>query len=1021
MKPFFIHLHTHSCFSFLDGASSIKALVESAAALDMPALALTDHNNVSGAVLFQQASEKYGIRPIQGVELTLKGGSHLVLLCNGPKGYANLCRLITSAHMTGGRFCPELDPGELKSHSAHLFALSGCRKSEIARLIFQRNFDKALDLCSWYKDVFGDRFFLEMEAGPLPGTHLLNSRLKELSDKAKVPLVVSCNVHYARREDFKIHDILTCVRTLTQIWDVHPERRLNPENYMKTASEVAVLKEYPEVMQGMEQIVYSCEPALDLKARHFPSFDVPSGLTSHTYLSTLVFQGAAKRYGKITERVRARLLQELDIISRLGYADYFLLVWDVARFARENGIRYAGRGSAADSAVAYCLEITEVDAIERGLLFERFLSLERAQKPDIDIDFDQRYRDRVADYVYKKYGKDHVATVCTFNTYRARSAVRDLGKVLGYPAEEIDRIAKRMPWIPADSIEQAIHHFPELRDAPVNWGKYSSLFEYCAKVAGFPRHLGTHLGGLVISKEPVLNHTPLQLAAKGVAVSQFDKDAIEDLGLVKLDLLSLRTLSAVDIAVSSIREERPDFDYDAIPSGDPDTYRMLNTGETIGVFQLESPAQRALQSRLGADCIEDIVASVALIRPGPIKGNMVEPFLRRRHGEEEVSYLHPRLRPILEKTYGVVLFQEQVIEIATAIAGFTPGEADRLRRVMTHSRSQAEMDEIGQEFVKKAVTNGIEEKVAHTIFSYIAGYASYGFCEAHAAAFAKTAYKTAYLIRHYPAQFFAAILSMQPMGYYSPQVICQEAAKRGIRILGPDINLSQSVFLPENNTIRVSLKQVQGMTGALLSRILKEREHGAFTSFEDFCSRVRPDTDILQNLILCGAFDGISDNRKLLLWKVKTGLYLKDPLLQPNYDIKDFSLREKICHEYNILGIMVSCHIMDIFRKWLCRRGFLTVGQVKKAKPGSFVKIAGLPIRPHRPPVRSSKTIVFMAVADETGMVDVTVFEPVYLKYGSVLFRESPPPLVVSGRTERRGNQVTINASSLAPFLVQNT
>ena len=430
-----------------------------------------------------------------------------------------------------------------------------------------------------------------------------------------------------------------------------------------------------------------CSPALDLNRRLFPAFPTPPGVSADEYLRQLVFAGAKERYGRITSQIQSRLEHELDVIARLQVADYFLVVWDIARQAREWGIRYAGRGSAADSAVVYCLYITDVDAIGRNLLFERFLSLERSQTPDIDIDFDARHRDRMAQYVYDTYGPEHVASVCTFSTYRARSAIRDFGKVLGFPAQEIDRVAKLFPHIPADGIKAALDRYPEVRDSRLPKHRYELLFHLCHQAAGLPRHIGTHLGGLIVSAVPLTTITPLQRSAKGVLITQFDKNTIEDLGLIKLDLLSLRTLSAVEDSLASMAASGHSVDYRRLPLDDAATFRRLNSGSTIGTFQLESPAQRALQARLGADNIEDIVASVALIRPGPIQGNMVEPFIARRHGEEPITYLHPKLEPILAKTYGVVLFQEQVIEIATVIAGFTPGEADQLRRVMTHFRS----------------------------------------------------------------------------------------------------------------------------------------------------------------------------------------------------------------------------------------------------------------------------------------------------------------------------------------------
>ncbi|MCR4398580.1 MAG: DNA polymerase III subunit alpha, partial [Firmicutes bacterium] len=723
-------------------------------------------------------------------------------------------------------------------------------------------------------------------------------------------------------------------------------------------------------------------------------------------------------------------------------------------------------GSAADSAVAYCLGITEVDSIARGLLFERFMSIERAQKPDIDIDFDARHRDDVAGYAYEKYGADKVASVCTYNTYQARSAVRDVGKALGFSEEDTDRIAKRLPYIHADEIRRAMSRLPELRDLGLDPAKFDCMMEVCEKIAGFPRFLGTHLGGIVISRRPITDLTPLQMAAKGVVVAQFDKDDVEELGLIKLDLLSLRMLSAVGNSLDMINGGsagsggggvprrgdvgggRPPLEYEGIPVDDEESYRMIREGRTVGVFQLESPAQRALQGRLGADRFEDLVASVALIRPGPILGNMVEPYIARRTGLEPVRYIDSRLKPILGKTYGVVLFQEQVIQIATAVAGFTPGESDRLRRVMTHSRSKREMDEIGEVFIEKAMGNGTPRHVAEKVFSYIVGYAGYGFCEAHAAAFATTAAKTAYLARHHPAEFFAAILSNQPMGYYPPETIAVEARRRGVRILGPCVNRSGKGFTVEDGdgsgtgvptatggsvrAIRVSLGCVRDMTGQALDRIVEARRERPFTSLEDFCRRVRAPRNVVENLVLCGAFDSIEPNRRSLLWKVSGALAAAHPLLEgregrgdtpargetpaPCASIPDFSVAEKIAYEYRVLGIAVSGHPMAILRERLNAEGILSSADVSSGKAGTLVRVAGLPIRPHRPPTRSGRIVVFVSLEDEFGLVDVTIFENVYQECGQVIFTDPAPPLIVAGRLERRGAGMSVTARRVEPL-----
>ncbi|HEY3314659.1 MAG TPA: DNA polymerase III subunit alpha [Bacillota bacterium] len=1068
----FSHLHVHSQFSFLDGAGRIEDLVSKSADDGSPAIAVTDHSNLSVAVPLAKAAKAAGIKAIQGVELWVAtplasepeksagdasagvAGGHLTLLAQNPRGYANICRLVSRAHLENPRLDPRVWPAALRVNSEEVIALSGCRRGEIPSLILRGRHQEALEVAGRYRDLFGpDRFFIELQDELLPGTTALVKDLKELADRLGLRVVATNNVHYLTKAGFPTHDLLTCVRTLTTIGEVHPERRLNAENYLKSPTEmVALFRAHPEAVRTTEEIAERCQPALDLGANLFPKFTVPLGETAGSFLRKVASQGAVWRYRTITPDIRGRLDHELDIITKLGYEDYFLLVWDVAKYARGQGIRFAGRGSAADSAVAYCLGITDVDAIRRGLLFERFMSLERAEKPDIDIDFDARHRDRVTRYIYERYGADRVATVATFNTFQGRSAIRDLGKVLDFPPEELDRLAKRLPWIGADELKLAFEGLPELRQGgllPVR--RYQKLFEAAAEVAGFPRHLGTHLGGVVISACPLNEVTALQEAAKGVVVCQMDKTQVEDAGLVKLDLLCLRTMGAVEESVRAIQTAARGtppaasatppgppagaFDYDQIPMDDPEVYKLLQTGKTIGVFQLESPAQRALQARLGTEDIEDIVASVALIRPGPIKGNMVEPFIARRRGREPVTYLHPALEPILERTYGVVLFQEQVIEIATAVAGFTPGEADRLRRVMSHARSRKDMEEIGRLFVEKARAKGVEGEVAETVFGYMAGYASYGFCEAHAAAFASTAYKTAYLLRYHPAEFFAGILTLQPMGYYPPNTICVEARRRGVAILQPDVNKSGEAFQvetingretaegdPPKQGIRIALKRVKGMSSQALGSIIKGRGERPFADLFDFCARTTVDRDIIENLIKVGAFDSREPNRRALLWSLDDALArgsvgglleVAEPA-PPSPAIDDFTEFEKIAFEHQLLEIQVRRHYMSLLRERLRAAGFCASRSLAAMSRGRPVKIAGLLVRPHRPPTKSGRTVVFLSLEDEFGLADVTVFESVYQKYGQYIFCDPCPPLIVWGQIERRGKGVSVTAERLA-------
>jgi error-prone DNA polymerase len=1011
----FVHLHVHSHFSFLDGVSSPEELVRAAAAAGMGALALTDHANVSGAVRFARAARAAGIKPIQGAEVTTRDGHHLVLLAADEEGYAHLCALLTAAHLANPRGAPRSAWSDLERHREGLFVLSGCRQGQIPSLILRREYEKARAAARRCRDLWGRRFFLELESTLLPGDRFLHRRLQELGRTLDIPLVAAHNVHYARRRDFPTHDLACCLRLNLTLEEVHPGRPLNDENHLADPRTMARrFADCPAALENAAAIAAACRPALPEKVPP-PSFPVPDGESPDAFLRELVQQGALRRYGRLTVPIRERLERELAVIAQLGFASYFLIAWDVVCHARAQGIRCSGRGSAGASAVAYCLQLTEVDPIRRQLIFERFLSPERAERPDIDLDFDARRRDEVSAYVYRRYGEDRVAGVAVYSTFQARSAVRAVGQVLGYAPEELDDLAKTLPPMPADGILPALARLPELRRGPWRQERYRRLFAACARVAGLPRFLGTHLGGLIVSPAPVRRFTPLQLAAKGTRIGQFDRDDAEGLGLMKLDLLCLRTLGVLEDAAREITRQDPDFAYDRLPPDDPDSYRLLHRGRTVGIFQLESPAQRTLQGRLKAQNPEDLVASVALIRPGPIKGNMVDPFVARRRGEEPVSYPHPALAPILEKTYGVVLFQEQVIAIATELAGFSPGEADQLRRLMTHARSHREMQELGRTFLRRCAQRGVAEAKAREVFACMEGYAGYGFCEAHAAAFAALSYQSAYLSAHHPAHFFAALLNNQPMGYYSPATLVNEARLRGIEFLPVDINESGETFAVEGNAIRIPLSRVRDLGPSQLTALLEARRAGPFASLADFVRRVRLERDPLENLVLVGAFDSLQPHRLALLHRLPFLLADPDQRTLPLVpaELADLSPEEKLLQEYRVLGFGCQAHYMTLYRKALAAAGYITSRQLCDLPEGHPVKLAGLPIRPHRPPTRSGRTVVFLSLEDETGLADVTIFEGVYQRFGHLLFGPQAGPLLVAGQVHRRGGLASVVAERL--------
>jgi error-prone DNA polymerase len=774
----FVHLHVHSEFSFLDGASRLEALVRCARDLGQPALALTDHNHLGGAPEFAKLCVKYGLRPIFGAELSLDTG-HVTVLARNREGFSSLCRLLTKAHLGSERAHPVLPEQELLENGKGLIVLSGCERSPAADTIRRRRIHETHLWLQRFHEAFGDAFYVEIQRTLEPQQEGLNRTLVQLAKDLNLPLVATNNVHYARPESAFAQDILTCIRHLITVEEPHAERKINGELYLKSAAQMHErFTDLPSALQNTLRIAERCELDEIAETRFLPRFQCIGGDAARA-LREITLAGARNRYGIMSPALNARLDYELRIIGELGFSEYFLVVHDLVQFARRNRIRHAGRGSAADSVVAYCLDITKVDAFSRNLRFERFINPERANNlPDIDIDFDSRRRDDVTAYVTSTYGRDHVATVCTFSRFRARSAIRDVAKALGFEEEDIDRLAKTTHWATsARGIRRAIENRPELRALNVPQRKFRLLFDLCEALDDLPRHVSTHLGGVVVTGDPIWEIAPLQMAAKGVQVIQYDKDGVEDLHLLKLDLLCLRMLGAVEDSVQFIASRDESFDLDRLPLDDETTFERIRSGQTAGAFQIESPAQMSLHPRLETETYEDVVASVALIRPGPVKGEMVEPFVQRRRGRQAIAPIHPVIDRILGHTYGVVLYQEQVISIAIELAGFSPGQADTLRRTISHHRAAERMQEIGQTFVEQAVTNGVNRELAERVFSWLQGYAGYGFCEAHAAAFGDTSYRTAYLLDHYPAEFYAAILNNQPMGFYPAATIVNSGSR----------------------------------------------------------------------------------------------------------------------------------------------------------------------------------------------------------------------------------------------------
>jgi error-prone DNA polymerase len=1026
----FIHLHVHSQYSFLDGASTVDSLLEKTARLEMPALAITDHNRLTGAVRFYDRARKLGIKPIIGAEIDIEGGYHLTLLCKDRKGYANLCRMLTEAHLAHRNGRPAVSKETLHRFHSGLIALSGCSKGEIYTLTARRENDRALEALYFYRSVFDDDFFVEIMRHPSTAGTAVNRKLVDLARQHCIPVVATNNVHYAEIEEYRIKELLNAVDRIVPVAQLTGYRTV--EQYLKSPAEMKRLfRDLPDAIKMSLEIASRCNLELELGKPRFPRFAVPSGESSFSYLASLSYSGAHHKYGNLNYRIKKRLETELDTIRQLGFAGYFLIVWDIVRWAREQGIRCQARGSAVDSLVVYLLNISNVDPIKYNLLFERFMHPLRHEPPDIDLDIDRRRRDEVRDYVYNKYGHENVACVGTINTYMARGAIRDIGKALQMPRETIEEACRGIHYLSASRLLEHAEKLPELKQSTVyKRPELAEFFRLCAAIDGFPKHLSVHLGGLLIGDGRLSEMVPLEYAGGGDIISQYDKDDIERLGIVKMDLLSLPTMTVIEDAVAEIRENRGiDIDIDNIDRNDKASFALLREGKAIGTFQLESPAQREMAGRLLPRSFDDIVVSISLVRPGPLKSDMDKIYLARRHGIEPLSYLHPKLKGALGETLGVILYQEQVLKVAHDLAGMSYAEADGFRRAMTHDRTAAEMEKMRQSFISSAARNKVNREIAEKVFEQLAAFAAYGFCKAHAAAYAILSYQTLWLKCHYPAEFTAAVLSNQPMGYYPPRVLLADAGRMGVTTLPLDINRSQDRYTAEGNGIRISLRQLKGMSDEALRSILGERAKKSFTSLPDFVLRTSVSEDILTGLIKTGAFDTIGERRELLL-EIPSLLNLKRQTLSgamtlfgdtntvPEVNREDLAetRNEKMMAERELLSLDISAHPFDLNPPG---EEFTRMRDLPGIATGSTVKIAGSIIRYQTPPTRNGNRVVYIIMEDGTGIADVTVFGDVQEKYGGVLFREGW--LAVAGKIQRRGPKaLSIIASELHPLYPVN-
>ena len=1037
----YVELHCHSNFSFLDGASHPAELAMRAAELEMPAVALTDHGGVYGSVRFLQACRKLGVKPLIGSALEVDG-EELILIARNLGGYANLCRLLSLAHADQPKGEARATLARVAEHRGDLFYLSAT--------------DSEARLRALQESLGRDVVFSELHHHLQPEDGWVMEGRVAMARRCGARVVATNKVHYHVRERSRLHDVLVAIKHRATLDEAREHLFPNSEHHLKGGSDMRPLfKGHAEALETPWEIAQQCDVDLDFRKVRFPGYPVPQGETPFSFLYKLCFEGVRDRYRPITPDVARRLQRELEVIEKTGLAEFFLINWDLMRFARDHGVPGQGRGSAADSIVAYVLGITRVDPIEHNLLFERFLHEEMTSTPDIDIDFSTEHREQVIQYIYEKYGWEKTGMVCNVVTFQPRMAIRQVGKALGFSAELLDRLAKGVDrWFSEDVADSMMEAVPPPDMRPQSWRQY---LELCREVIDFPRHLSIHNGGMLVTGQPLIDIAPVEPAAmEGRRVVQFNKDDVEDLGLIKMDMLGLRTLSVVAETLELIERdlgERPDLD--ALPLNDPAVFEMCCAADTIGVFQIESRAQMQTLPRTRPETFNDLVVEVAIIRPGPIQGNAVHPYIRRKQGREPVTYPHPLLEPILKDTLGVILYQEQIIEIAMHVAGMRPSRADGFRRAMTRHLNRVEMSTLEDEFVNGCLANGVPREVADQLFNAVKGFAVYGFCRSHAAAFARTSYETAWLKLRHPVEFGCGLLNNQPMGFYHPSVLVEDLKRHGVKVLPVDINRSDVRCLPEpvaspggpeahlfegppssgppspagqprssvptpstlpvktEHAMRIGFNYVRDLGEDGRKAIVEQRASGGpYRSFDDFIGRLRGGPigpRAVRNLVMVGAFDGLGRPRRELLWGWQerwhgTGLRrgidrqaelrLGDtaPALPK---IGDFDANQL---EYRISDLSTGHHLIHFCRDRLDALGALRSNQLAAIGNHRKVRVAGLVITRQAP--ATANKIRFFTLEDEFGQVNVTIKPEVYDRYRQVANRQ--PILVIDGVMQRQ-------------------
>ncbi|WP_296954800.1 DNA polymerase III subunit alpha [uncultured Dialister sp.] len=1054
MDPF-VHLHVHTEYSLFDGTCRIKELVSHVKEMGQTAIAITDHGVMYGAVYLYKECMAQGIKPIIGCEVYVTRGSrfekgagkekeklaHLILLAENNTGYQNLIKICSKSWTEGYYFKPRADHELLQKYHEGLIAMSACVGGELPQAILNQDMVEARKVIQFYIDTFGkDNYFIELQNHNLPEEAAARPVLAKLADEYGLGLVATNDFHYTKKEDAGSQEIKLCISTGKTLDDPYHFHFANEEFYCKSGEEMkAILGNFPGAIENTKKIADRCNVTITFGDHKLPAFDVPEGETSKSYLRKLCEKALPERYPHPTGVEKKRLDYELGVIEHMGFSDYFLIVMDFIRYAKTHGIPIGpGRGSAAGSIVAYLLHITEVDPLRFDLLFERFLNPERVSMPDIDTDLCYRRRGEVIDYLARKYGKDQVAQIITFGTLAARAVIRDVGRVTNMPLRDVDKIAKMVPGGPGVTLKKTLDGSREFKDLYDSNPQVKGLINHCLDLEGLSRNSGTHAAGVVICSKPVDEYVPIQLTQDGFIQTQYEKDQVEQLGLLKMDLLGLRNLTVIHDALEMIKENRGiDLDINAIPSVDKMTSDMLCKGDTIGVFQSESAGFTSLLMQLHPDRFEDLIPMVALYRPGPLGSGMAEDFIKRKHGEIPVEYPHPSLEPILKETYGVILYQEQVMQIASAMGGFNLGQADMLRRAMGHKEPEI-LQKNRDTFVEGALKNGVDEKTANYVFDLMVHFAGYGFNKSHSVCYGLIAWQTAYLKAHYRPEFMAAMMTCYNGDRDKVSRYISDTRKAGVEIAAPDVNLSEAYFSVKGNKILFGMDGIQNVGENAVENIIAARKRGGhFLSLSDFLERVSDrslNSRACESLIRCGAMDSLGANRQQLLAVLPEALSsaqsarldresgqmslfggeeTASAMAYP--DLPDMPQNEKIDWERKLLGFYVSGHPLDAFKAQMSRCTPIYQLQQESMKwDGKPVTVGGTITRVKSTMTKKGEPMGYVSLEDYDGELESVVFPRAWEKARPILVEDMP--VCLRGRVQANEREVKILADDIVPL-----